>query len=194
VSVRKRTWRNGDGSQGEAWIVAYADQSGKRRIKTFERKRDADAYHGSVSTDLRSGTHVPDSQSVMVAEAGRLWLKSCEAAGLERSTLVYYRQHVELHIIPLIGAVKLSRLTAPMVRAFEDKLMVDRSPAMVRKALGSLSAVLADAQERGLVGQNVARGLRARRQRGKEARADKRQKGKLTVGFDIPSTDDIRAF
>ena len=75
MSVRKRTWRNGDGSQGEAWIVAYADQSGKRRIKTFERKRDADAYHGSVSTDLRSGTHVPDSQSVMVAEAGRLWLE-----------------------------------------------------------------------------------------------------------------------
>ena len=80
-----------------------------------------------------------------------------------------------------------------MVRGFEDKLALDRSPAMVRKVRVSLSAILADAQERGLVGQNVARGLRARRQRGKEARADKRQKGKLKVGVDFPAPDEIRA-
>ena len=193
MSVRKRGWKNSDGSQGEAWIVAYTDRSGKRRIKSFERKRDADAYQASVATDLKSGAHVPDSQSVTVAEAGRLWLASCEAAGLERSTVDYYRQHLELHIIPLIGAVKLSRLTAPMVRAFEDKLALDRSPAMVRKARGSLGAILADAQERGLVGQNVVRAVRARRRRGKEARADKRQRGKLKIGVDIPSPDEIRA-
>ena len=64
---------------------------------------------------------------------------------------------------------------------------------MVRKVRGSLGAILADAQERGLVGQNVVRAVRARRRRGKEARADKRQKGKLKVGVDIPSPDEIRA-
>jgi integrase len=193
MSVRKRVWRNSDGSQGEAWVVAYAHQSGKRHIKSFERKRDADAYRGSVSTDLRAGTHVPDSQSITIAEAGRLWLKSCDAAGLERSTMHQYRQHLALHIVPLIGAVKLSRLTAPMARNFEDTLALDRSSAMVRKVRASLSSILADAQERGDVGQNVVRNLRARRQRGKEARAGKRQKGKLRVGVDIPTPDEIRA-
>ena len=193
MSVRKRTWKNGDGSQGEAWIASYTDQGGKRRIKSFDRKRDADNYHASVSTDLRSGLHVPDSESIMVAEAGRLWLQSCESAALERSTLVSYREHLNLHIIPLLGAVKLSRLTAPMVRAFEDKLSLDRSPAMVKKVRSSLGAILADAQERGLVGQNVVRNLRARRKRGKEVRADKRQKGKLKIGVHIPAPDEIRA-
>ena len=193
MSVRRRTWTNRDGSQGEAWVVAYSDQGGKRRIKTFDRRREADAFHASVSTELRSGVHVPDSQSVTVAEAGRLWLKSCEASGLERSTIHYYRQHVDLHIVPLLGAVKLSRLTVPVIRAFEDKLALDRSPAMVRKARGSLGAILADAQERGLVGQNVVRALRTRRRRGKETRADKRQRGKLKIGVDIPSPDEIRA-
>jgi hypothetical protein len=141
MSVRKRTWGNRDGSQGEAWVVAYTDQGGKRRIKSFDRKRDADVFHASVSTELLAGLHVPYSQSIMVAQAGRLWLKSCEAAGLERATLDQYRQHLRLHIVPLIGAEKLSRLTAPMVRAFEDKLALDRSPAMVRKVRGSLSAI-----------------------------------------------------
>ena len=192
MSVRKRTWRNADGSQGEAWVAAYTDHEGKRRIRSFEKKREADAYHASVGSELRSGVHVPDSQSITVAEAGRLWLEGCEAASLERSTLDNYRQHLKRHIIPLIGAVKLSRLTVPMVRAFEEKLTLDRSPVMVRKARVSLGALLTDAQERGLVGQNVVRALRARRRRGKDAAAA-RQNGKLKVGIDIPSPDEIRA-
>jgi integrase len=195
MSVRKRTWKNGDGSEGEAWVAAYTDRAGTRRIKSFDRKRDAEAFESAVGVELRAGTHIPDSQSIMVAEAGQLWLKSCEAKGLEQTTLDYYRQHVDFHIVPLLGAVKLSQLTVPMVRDFEDKLRKDRSPAMVRKALGSLGAVLADAQERGLVAHNVARGLRARRTRGKDSRAEKRRKGKLKLklGIDIPTPDQVRA-
>jgi integrase len=193
MSVRKRTWRNSDGSQGEAWVVAYTDQAGKRHIKSFDRRRDADAYHAVAGVEVRAGQHVADSQSVTIAEATRLWLASCDAAGLERSTVTAYRQHVDLHIVPLVGALKLSQLTVPMVRRFEDKLRIDRSPAMVRKVLGSLSAILTDAQERGLVLQNVVRGLRWGRQRGKERRADRRQRGKLRVGADIPSPDEIRS-
>jgi hypothetical protein len=30
MSVRKRNWKNKDGSQGEAWVVNYTDRTGKR--------------------------------------------------------------------------------------------------------------------------------------------------------------------
>jgi integrase len=46
-----------------------------------------------------------------------------------------------------------------MVRDFEDRLGKDRSPAMVRKVMISLSSIVTDAQERGLVAQNVVREL-----------------------------------
>jgi len=59
--------------------------------------------------------------------------------------------------------------------------------------LTSLGSILADAQERGLVAQNVARSLRTRRLRGKERHADRRQKGRLKVGVDIPTPDEVRA-
>jgi hypothetical protein len=72
MSVRKRTWKNGDGSQGEAWVVAYTGQDRKRRIKSFARKKDADTFEATVNVDIRTGIHVPDSQSIMVAEAARL--------------------------------------------------------------------------------------------------------------------------
>ena len=186
MSVHKRTWQNSDGSPGEAWIVAYKDQSGTRRTKNFERKRDAENFAAVAGMEIRRGMHVPDSESVMVVEAAKLWLVSCENANLEPATISAYQQHVALHIVPLIGAMKLSQLTAPKVRAFEDTLRKDRSSAMVHKVIGSLGAILADALDRGLVGQNVVRARPRRRNA-----HDKRQ-GKLKIGVDIPSPDEIR--
>jgi integrase len=193
MSVRKRTWLNANGSKGQAWVAEYTDHEGKRRLRTFETKQAADSFHVGATGELRAGTHVPDSRSITVAEAGRLWLKTCETDGLERSTVDYYQQHLDRHIIPVIGAVKLSRLTMPMLTTFQNKLReLGRSPTMVRKVRISLGALLADAQRRGLVGQNVVHTL-PRSLRGKEARAAARQKGKLRVGVDIPSLDEIRA-
>jgi integrase len=84
-------------------------------------------------------------------------------------------------------------LTVPLVRAFEDRLRTDRSPAMVRKVMVALSSILADAQERGLLAQNVVRSLRTSRRHNGDRQSDRRQKGKLQVGVDIPRPDEIRA-
>jgi len=43
ASVRKRTWVSG-GEKQEAWIADYFDQAGKRHIKTFAKKKAADAW------------------------------------------------------------------------------------------------------------------------------------------------------
>ena len=108
------------------------DQHGDRHLKTFAKKRDADAHHAIVGAAVRAGTHTADSRSVTVAKAAELWLESCDAAGLERTTVTAYRQHAELHIVPVLGALKLSQLTVPLVRGFEERLRKDgRSPAMV---------------------------------------------------------------
>ena len=81
MSVRKRTWTNQDGSKGQAWVAEYTDHEGKRRLRTFETKQEADSFHVGVTGELRAGTHVPDSQSITVAEAGRLWLKDARPMG-----------------------------------------------------------------------------------------------------------------
>jgi integrase len=191
MSIRKRQWVTNKGKQ-TAWIVDYSDQAGKRRHKTFQRKRDAEEFAATTRVQIGHGTHVADSASVTVKEAGNLWLASARAANLEQSTIEQYEQHLRLHIIPFIGRERLSRLTTPLARAFQDRLHEEgRSPAMVRGALGSLGALLGDAQERGLVVRNVVRELRGRRRRG-QARQD-RQNGKLKVGIDIPTPDEVRA-
>jgi integrase len=193
MSIRKRTWTTRKGEQKEAWICDYTDQHGERHIRTFDRKKEADAWSANTKIEVGRGTHTADSKSVTVKEAGELWLQSAERNDLERATIVLYRQHLSQHIVPHIGAAKLSQLTAPMVRAFEDKLSLSSSSAMVRKVRNSLSGILADAQERGLVAHNVVRELRSSRRRGKERQAERRERGKLKVGVDIPTPAEIKA-
>jgi integrase len=115
MSIRKRTWKTSKGESKEAWIVDYLDQGVKRRLKTFERKKDADAWWKKAGNEIVEGVHTPDSESITVEEAARLWLESC--SDLERATVVAYKQHVDFHIVPLIGGTKLSQLSAPMVHA-----------------------------------------------------------------------------
>lgn len=98
-----------------------------------------------------------------------------------------------MHLEPFIGTTLLSQVTVPAVREFADRLHANgRSQVMVRKILGSLSALVADAQERGLVARNAVRDLRGTRRKGKERQADKRQKGKLKIGVDIPTREEIK--
>ena len=64
---------------------------------------------------------------------------------------------------------------------------------MVRKVRVSLSSLLSDAQERGLVSRNVVRELRSRPRRREGQASERRQKGKLKVGVDIPTREEIKA-
>jgi integrase len=188
MSVRKRTWVTRRGEAREAWVVNYTDQQGARHLKTFERKKDADTYRATVNVDVRAGVHTSGKHTL--AEAGAKWIQDGEGR-LEPATVESYQQHLNNHIAPLIGAVKLSQFTVPLVREFMDKLRSQgRSPDMIKRVVGDLSSILADAQERGWVSQNVVRSLSHRKKRRK---AERRQKSKLEVGVDIPSPEEIRA-
>jgi integrase len=181
--VRKRTWESKAGTQ-TAWLVDYHDASGKRRFETFKLRKDAAARLTDIQGELKQGTHVPQRDSVTVAEAADIWYRHCEARGLERATLRNYERHLRLYLTPMLGRIKLAQLTTPRIAAFRDELLKKTTAARTRKLLGTLKAVLNEAQTRGLVAQNVALPVKL----GQKLR-DKR---KLEVGIDIPSKAEIR--
>lgn len=98
MSVRKREWTTPKGEKKSAWIVDYADAQGKRRQKTFARKKEADQFAATATIEVREGIHVADSASVTVEKAAEFWMKDGERQGLERTTLDQRRQHIDLHI------------------------------------------------------------------------------------------------
>jgi integrase len=158
----------------------------------FERKKEADAFLVTAKGEVREGVHVPDSESITVGEAGDLWLKSGTAAGLERTSLDQRRQHLELHIKPLVGEVRLNKTNVPWVRSFQDQLReAGRSPALVKRVTVSLGSIIADAQGRGLAVRNPVHEMS--RSRSGTKSIEKRGKAKLRVGKDIPTTEEIAA-
>lgn len=160
TSTRKRTWTGPGGEDRTAWLVDYRDQAGKRRSRQFARKRDADAWRVEAEHQVATGVHTPNRDSITVAEAAKLRADRADANGRERSTVKRYREVHRLHIVPLIGATRLSQLTRPKVEQFRDDLARDRSPAMVRKAVRELASIISEAQSRGMVAQNVAAGVK----------------------------------
>ena len=181
ATPRKRTWVNPRGETKAAWVVDYRDSAGRRRNHQFALKRDADAFARRAAWEVDLGVHTVDADSVTVGFAADLWVAKAEAEGRERSTTKQYKELRDLHIVPLIGGTKLSRLSMPAVEAFRDALVASRSKAMAGKAVRALSSILSEAQRRGLVAQNVAKGVKVVRPRRERPRAQ------------IPSREDLRA-
>ena len=50
------------------------------------------------------------------------WIASVEAAGRKRTTVDSYSSHLDLHIVPFIGDLKLIALNIAAARSFEDQL------------------------------------------------------------------------
>jgi integrase len=189
ATIRKRTWTKSNGETKTAWIADYFSPNpetgeSERHIKTFSRQKDAKDWLVTAQGEVQRGIHTPENASITVAEAAELWLQKGELEKLERSTMRQYRNHVVLHINPLLGREKLARLSTPMIESFRDASLKKSSRPMARKVLASLKSILGEAQRRGLVAQNAASPVRVD--------VKKREAGKLRVGRDIPSKQEIQ--
>jgi integrase len=185
ASIRKRTW-TARGIEQSRWIVDYFDQAGKRHVRTFTTKKEAEAWRVVALHEVLQGTHTPASTSVTLAEVFERWIEHCEAEGLERSTIKQRRQHLDLHVRPFIGSKRLSELTMPAIHQFDAQLRkAGRSLAMRRKVLTNVKTTLTFAQAQGLVAQNVARAVRIKGE-------DRRGAGRLKEGKDFPSKIEIK--
>jgi integrase len=112
------------------------------------------------------------------------WLKECEAE-LEFGTVKERRNHFKHHVAEFLGNVRLSSLTQPMVYEFDSTLRNSgRSWAMRRKVLTSLKTCLAFAQGRGYAAQNVARGVRIKKE-------NREGSGPLRAGVDFPTMPEL---
>ncbi len=118
---------------------------------------------------------------ITIKDAGEQWLRTCELNELERATLCSYRQHLDLHILPLLGEHSVDELSAGDIYEFIETLRDTLSQAMLRKVLGSLRALISEAVARGQVARNVAADVRLRNSR--------RSKEECI----IPSKQEIRA-
>ena len=177
ASIRKRILPSGE----IRWQVDYRDNHGMRRHKQFATKANAVTFETKVRAEIAAGVHVADSASVTVKEAGTYWLERGDLEGLEAGTLRQYRQHLNHHIAPLIGHLKLSKLSTPIVEKFRDDLLATRSRPLSRAILVSFKGLLKEAKRRGYIAHDPAAQT--------SITISKRGRAKV----EIPTKDEIRS-
>jgi integrase len=193
ATVKKRRWILAGGEEKTAWVVYYVDQKKQRHIKTFKTKREAEAWRIEAGHEIARGIHTAPASSMTVAEAGEAWIEQCKTDGLEAATIRQYGQHLDLHLKPFIGSIKLAELSPASVIDFRNVLIRQgRSRSMATKVLVSLGAIIGTAMAVGHVARNVVRD-QSRGHATRLRRLEKRHDKRLAVGVDIPTEDEIRA-
>ncbi|WP_062223096.1 tyrosine-type recombinase/integrase [Aureimonas sp. D3] len=188
ASVSKREWDH-NGETKTAWVVRYTDNTGKRRLKTFDKKKDADRFRTQVETEVGNGVHIAASDTVTLSEALDNWLKKCDARAhvgdrMRHNTARNFRCLADVHLRPAFGTTLLTDLTARRVQKFLDDLAYDpakpRSHALLKHLAAILRMCLKHAVTMGHVGRNIM------------VEADIRIPGTRPKRKEIPTKDELR--
>jgi integrase len=116
----------------------------------------------------------------------------CATTSTAGSKLRRYRDLVNLHIKPVIGGHRLSKLTpADVQRLYADRLAFGLSPTSVRHVHGVLHRALDQAVRWGLVGRNVSDAVDLPRRSTPEARAWNASEAAAFLGH--AADDDLEA-
>jgi len=195
MSIRKRTWKNADGTESVRWTVDIMDANGHRERRQFDSRKEADAFRFATEKQMRAGTFRGDAAKFTVNDAADRFLEHCDGRRQrgERMTRQNYKTmdgHIHNYICrdpkrhegrarPSrlksfdggIGSIKLSQLTARSVADFRDSLR-DAGITIVttRKILSTLQQLLQHAISRDMIGVNVARGVKVIGRRDEGAR------------------------
>src|SRR5215216_3872521 len=144
--------------------------TGKRRRKriTARTKREVETQVAELIHKAETGFSA--AGKLTVREFFDRWLESA-APTLRPSTARRYRDVARLHIVGVIGNLRLAKLTPGDVqRLYADRLAAGLSPTSVRHLHSLLHRVLADAVRWGLIGRNVTDAVDAPRRSTPEAR------------------------
>ena len=118
---------------------------------------EAEAALSDEMTAVGAGTWTDDQRQTVGQFLDR-WLAR-KAAGLKPTTVDTYRSHIELHIRPELGPLKLRDLRPEHIYAMLQKVAEGRSAAMVHRVRSTLRTALAAAVKQRLLSWNPARDL-----------------------------------
>lgn len=144
ASVTKRRWTH-NGVAKEAWTVRYFDDTGARRSKQWDTKKQADAFMRKVQREAEDGTLVGPGASLTVGEVCKRYIADAERreARGEISLLhvIKISRFIRLHIAPTIGGVVFKDIRAADVDKLHHHLSTKMQPHCARQVLGFLATV-----------------------------------------------------
>ena len=142
-------------------------QTGRpKKSPSFKSVAEARGWKASAEVALRNGT-LSSGTSLTLREAAMDWLAKAEAGEvLNRSGRAYkpsvirsYETSLRLHVLPIIGSMKLVNVKRRDVQDLADRIALDRNASTVRNAIMPLRAIYRRALVRDVVQVNPTEGV-----------------------------------
>lgn len=155
---------NGEGSIGQRaedglWVARISLEGGKRKVFYAQTRAEVAKKMQDALHDLGQGFNPADERQT-VAQYLTQWLQDVKAQ-VRISSFRRYGDYVNVHLIPGLGHVALSKLKAPHLQHFYSKKLKDGlSPTTVRHMHSVLHRALSDACQMGLINRNVTEMVR----------------------------------
>lgn len=160
MSVQARTWTDKEGHQRRKWRVRW--MSGEQwQSRTFDLKRDADAFDADLKRRRRLGTlaELDAGTETLDQYVSNVWTPTYAPPSIKARAL--YSSVYDHHIASPLGHLPLRELTPEILSRWQqDRLAAGGGPVAVRKALSVLSNILRRAVESGRLAVNPARVVR----------------------------------
>ena len=139
-------------------VVSVGYKRGKRirrHVYGGTRREVRDKLTGILRNQQLGIEPPPAKQTVQAYLAD--WLETTAKPRLRPRTFIGYKQHVEAHVIPALGQLRLHALSPQQVQAMLAGLQLKKlSPRTIRGVRAVLRTALNDAVRWGLVGRNAA--------------------------------------
>lgn len=149
-----------------AWLVQFM-VAGKKKYRQFPTERKARAFTHYVGDEVKKRLKTAESESGQtLQDVTLIWVQRLRVGiggkvPVEEGTAVFYQGYVVRHINHVLGKLRLPELTIAHVRTWRDDLLGGAlSRTTVKKILTTLKTILNFAVYEGLVGSNVAAGVK----------------------------------
>src|SRR5207247_6653782 len=100
-----------------AWVVDWYD-FGKRRVRVFPTKRDAEDFAGAQRVRRKQALRLTVDAHTTLREFVPTFLDRCRASDIKPRTVERYEGALRVHILPALGDRRVRELDRPTVEGF----------------------------------------------------------------------------
>ena len=154
----KRKWKNTKG-EGYTWAYSYKDTFSKRKIVSgFKTKVEAEKALAEKLQEVENGANPEANKALTFRQLTDKYLKYHAEIYLRESTYDTYTGFLNLHILPVIGDMKVIEITLNTINEYirikqkEGKL----TNCTINKHLVLMKSILNHAVDNGLIVRNPA--------------------------------------
>ena len=135
------------------YVVDWRDATGRRRWKSFEKKKEAEAYRDEVAQNTRRGIVTDDN--IKFDQLVKEWKKSHLETSVRPSTKADYKSLLRVHIEPFFKGYRLREIQRPVVLKFRASMLDnDVGRRTINKALSLTGSLFRYAELNGQVHHN----------------------------------------